>query len=269
MCPLCRAQTSVCSGKCSLSLISRVEDRPRQGASGVPGPQAGECPLKTLRPGPRRPAWCHPERGPGWLGPKALPSLPSRARATEEALMAKEAPRGCCSWRGVGLAGPRRGSSMFPAAPRPPPGPRAQRLSSCGQCGCPVHPCPQELLCSNNSDQGPHTPRRKNHGPSFPGRRQRAPHPPSSPTVSLPWPDFFRDTVPPTYTAGRIGAPGPAPPPRLFPTGLPVNLFFGVPSLPSLILCSLCPEASARACLLHGAFWDCSRPSYTLTGLNL
>lgn len=206
----------VCSGKCSLSLISRVEDWPRQGASAAPGPQAGECPLKTLRPGPRRPAWCHPERGPGWLGPKALPSLPSRARATEEALMAKEAPRGCCSWRGVGLAGPRRGSSMFPAAPRPPPGPRAQRLSSCGQCGCPAHPCPQELLCSNSSDQGPHTPRRKNHGPSFPsgGRRQRAPMHPQAAQCLCPG-QTSSGTLSPQHTqqaeSGHLGLPPPRP----------------------------------------------------------
>ena len=110
------------------------------------GLQDGECPLKTLRPVPNGPAWCHPERGPGWLGPKALPSLPSQAQATEEALMAKEAPRGHRSWRSMGIAGPWRGGRMISAAPGPPRGSRAPHLSICGQCACPGHPCPEVLF---------------------------------------------------------------------------------------------------------------------------
>lgn len=71
---------------------------------------------KTPRPVLRRPAQCHPERGPGWLRPKPLPGPPSQAQATEEALMAKEAPGGLCSWCNVGTAGPWRGRTMIPAA---------------------------------------------------------------------------------------------------------------------------------------------------------
>lgn len=151
-----------------------------RGPSAVPGPKDGECPLKTLRPGPRRPAWCHPERGPGWPGPKALPSLPSRAQATEEALMASEAPRGQGSWCGVGIARPGRGSGVISAAPRPRAGSRAQRLSRCGPWGSPAHPCLGKLLCSNSSDSVPAQPEKEKPRPFLPSWGQEAEDSPST-----------------------------------------------------------------------------------------
>lgn len=65
-------------------------------------------PLKTPKPVPRRPAWCHPERGPGWLGPKAFPDPPSQAQATEEALMRARSPEATAAgaaWASLGLGG--------------------------------------------------------------------------------------------------------------------------------------------------------------------
>lgn len=169
--------------------------------------------------------------------------------------MAKEAPRGQCSWRSMDLTGPWRGSGMISAAPRPPQGSRAQHLSICGQCGCPGHPRPEVVPCGKQNRLSACTPpKRKNHGPSFPtvGRRQKAPHPPSGPAVSLPWPDCSSDTP----TPGIIGAPvpgalsGPA-----FHHWAPSEPFACL-VCPHFPLCALKPLLGLAPSMEH-----CSRPS--------
>lgn len=105
---------------------------PHWGASRAPGPKDGACLHKTPRSVPKRPAQCHPERGPSWLEPQALLGPPSQA--TEEPLMAQECPEATAAgaaWAPLGLG---RGSWDAPAvraAAKQTPEPGGE--SVCGQ----------------------------------------------------------------------------------------------------------------------------------------
>lgn len=164
----------------------------------------------TPRPVPRREASpCHPERGPGWLGPKASPSPRSRARATEEALMAAEVPEAAAAGTprlGLGRGGMALQPSGLPLGSRP----RSEHLrsvwvphasSSQGASAQQVGRPGSAPACPPEGDIP---------GPSFPGagRRQRAPARPQTPEwMASALPRLLQWPPPP----GSAGAPVPAP----------------------------------------------------------
>lgn len=116
---------------------------PHWGASRALGPKDGACLLKTPRPVPKRPAQCHPERGPSWLEPQALLGPPSQA--TEEALMAQERPEATAAgaaWAPLGLGRGSRDAPAVRAAAKQTPEPEV-KVSVVSLC--PGHP---GLRCS-------------------------------------------------------------------------------------------------------------------------